>query len=165
VSLEVREPLLDHKLLEFAARVPVSLKLKHGQTKYLLRRILERHVPPSICERGKRGFEAPIGEWLRGPLSAMTSELLLDGRLRWRGIFEPREIARLWEEHRSGRAEHPHRLFQLVMLELWFRRFIDQAPTPVGTAATSAGLDCGGSQPAEPSPVWGRVARTATEAM
>ncbi len=128
VSLEAREPLLDHKLLEFAARVPVSLKLKDGQTKYLLRRILERRVPRSITERGKRGFAAPIGQWLRGPLAPMTTELLLDGRLRDRGIFNPREVSRLWEEHRTGRAEHPHRLWQLVMLELWFRQFIDHVP-------------------------------------
>jgi asparagine synthase (glutamine-hydrolysing) len=128
VSLEAREPLLDHKLLEFAARVPVSLKLKNRQTKYLLRRVLERRVPRSITERRKRGFAAPIGRWLRGPLATMTNELLLDGRLRDRGIFNPREVARIWEEHRTGRAEHPHRLWQLVMLELWFRQFIDAAP-------------------------------------
>ncbi len=70
VSLEAREPLLDHKLLEFAARVPSSLKLKNGRGKYLLRRALERRVPRAITERGKSGFAAPIGEWLRGPLAA-----------------------------------------------------------------------------------------------
>ncbi len=67
-SLEAREPLLDHRLLEFAACVPVSLKLRNGRSKYLLRRLLERHVPKSITDRRKRGFVAPIGEWLRGPL-------------------------------------------------------------------------------------------------
>jgi asparagine synthase (glutamine-hydrolysing) len=144
VSLEAREPLLDHKLLEFAARVPVSLKLKNGQSKYLLRRILDRRVPRSIIDRKKSGFAAPIGDWLRGPLSAMTTELLLDGRLRDRGIFEPREVTRLWDEHRTGRAEHPHRLWQLVMLELWFRQFIDHAPAlscvegPALSAATAS---------------------------
>lgn len=125
VSLEAREPLLDHKLLEFAARVPVSKKLKDGRSKYLLRRLLERKVPRSITERRKSGFAAPIGDWLRGPLADMASGLLLDGRLRDRGIFEPAEVQRLWDEHRSRRAEHPHRLWQLLMLELWFRTFID----------------------------------------
>jgi hypothetical protein len=62
----------------------------------------------------------------------MTNELLADGRLRDRGIFEPREVARLWDEHRTGRAEHPHRLWQLVMLELWFRQFIDRTPASAG---------------------------------
>jgi asparagine synthase (glutamine-hydrolysing) len=128
VSLEAREPLLDHRLLEFAARVPVALKLKDGQSKYLLRRILDRKVPRSIVERGKRGFAAPIGEWLRGPLAGMTHELLTDGRLRDRGVLDPRAVSRLWDEHRTRKAEHPHRLWQLVMLELWFRQFIDQVP-------------------------------------
>jgi asparagine synthase (glutamine-hydrolysing) len=125
VSLEAREPLLDHKLLEFAARVPSGLKLKNGRSKYLLKRALERRVPAPILERRKQGFEAPIAEWLRGPLEPMASSLLLDNRLRDRGILDAREVSRLWHEHRSGSADHRHRLWQLVMLELWFRRFVD----------------------------------------
>jgi len=100
--------------------------------------VLERRVPRSISERGKRGFAAPIGQWLRGPLAAMANELLLDGRLRDRGIFNPREVARIWDEHRTGRADHPHRLWQLVMLELWFRQFIDAAPAPTRRADAPA---------------------------
>lgn len=126
VSLEARDPLLDHKLLEFAARVPMALKLRNGRGKYLLRKVLEPRVPPEILERGKHGFEAPIGEWLRGPLAPMTESLLRDGRLRDRGIFEQREVSRLWSDHREGRADHRHRLWQLIMLELWFRQFIDR---------------------------------------
>jgi asparagine synthase (glutamine-hydrolysing) len=128
VSLEAREPLLDHKLLEFAARVPSSLKLRDGQGKYLLRRALDRRVPRAILERGKSGFAAPIAEWLRGPLASMTAELLTDGRLDRRGIFNTAEVRRLWSEHRGRRADHCHRLWQLVMLELWFRTFIDSRP-------------------------------------
>ena len=128
VSLEAREPLLDHRLLEFAARVPSSLKLKDGRGKYLLRKALQRKVPAEILERGKHGFEAPIGEWLRGPLAPMADALLGDGRLRDRGVFNDAEISRLWTEHRDGRADHRHRLWQLMMLELWFRQFIDRAP-------------------------------------
>jgi asparagine synthase (glutamine-hydrolysing) len=126
VSLEARDPLLDHKLLEFAARVPMALKLKNGRGKYLLRKVLQRRIPSEILERGKHGFEAPIGEWLRGPLAPMTDALLGDGRLRDRGIFDGREVARLWSEHREARADHRHRLWQLIMLELWFRQFIDR---------------------------------------
>jgi asparagine synthase (glutamine-hydrolysing) len=128
VSLEARDPLLDHRLLEFAATVPVSLKIKDGRGKYLLRRVLQRRLPAEILDRGKHGFEAPIGEWLRGPLVPMADALLGDGRLRDRGIFDDREVARLWTEHREKRADHRHRLWQLIMLELWFRRFVDQAP-------------------------------------
>ncbi len=128
VSLEAREPLLDHRLLEFAASVPSSLKLKEGRTKHLLRRVLDRRIPKHILERRKRGFDAPIGEWLRGPLRPMADALLEDGRLRERGIFNASEVTRLWTEHRTGRADHRHRLWQLLMLELWFRQFIDRAP-------------------------------------
>ncbi len=162
VSLEAREPLLDHKLLEFAARVPVSLKLKNGRSKYLLRRVLERRVPRSITDRPKRGFAAPIGEWLRGPLAPMTTELLLDGRLRDRGIFQPREIERLWDEHRSNRADHRHRLWQLVMLELWFRRFMDEAPRPSGEVIARA--DEAPGRDVRARATWSPAARAVTEA-
>ncbi len=135
VSLESREPLLDHKLLEFAATVPASLKLKNGRSKYLLRRLLERRIPKSIVNRPKHGFEAPTGEWLRGPLAPMVNDLLLDGRLRGRGIFDDREVARLWHEHRHGTDDHRHRLWSLVMLELWFRRFVDETPAARSEAA------------------------------
>jgi asparagine synthase (glutamine-hydrolysing) len=135
VSLEAREPMLDHKLLEFAARVPASLKLKDGRSKYLLRRLLERRVPRSITERDKSGFAAPIGEWLRGPLSALASDLLLDGRLKARGIFNDQEVSRLWSDHRTRRADHPHRLWQLLMLELWFRTFIDGCNASEGASS------------------------------
>jgi asparagine synthase (glutamine-hydrolysing) len=128
VSLEARDPLLDHHLLEFAATVPMPLKLKKGRGKYLLRKVLQRRLPAAILERGKQGFAAPIGEWLRGPLAPMAGSLLTDGRLRDRGVFDDREVTRLWHEHRAGRAVHRHRLWQLVMLELWFRQFIDRAP-------------------------------------
>jgi asparagine synthase (glutamine-hydrolysing) len=138
VGLEAREPLLDHKLLEFAATVPASLKLKHGRSKHLLRRLLEKHVPPSIVDRPKQGFAVPVAEWLRGPLSGMVTDLLQDGRLRDRGIFEPPAVTRLWDEHRSGRHDHGHRLWSLVMLELWFRQFVDGAARSSHTRTLAA---------------------------
>jgi asparagine synthase (glutamine-hydrolysing) len=125
VSLEARVPLLDHKLLEFAARVPASLKLRRGVSKYLLRRVLDRSVPRSILEGPKHGFTAPIGDWLRGPLKGLATELLLDGRLKDRGLFHAPAIGRLWDEHQQRRRDHQHRLWSLVMLELWFRQCVD----------------------------------------
>jgi asparagine synthase (glutamine-hydrolysing) len=125
VSLEAREPLLDHRLLEFAATVPSALKLKGGRSKYLLRRMLERRVPRAIVDRPKQGFAAPVGEWLRGPLAPMVDDLLLEPRFKNRGIFDDNAVARLWRAHRSGSADHRHRLWSLVMLELWFRTFVD----------------------------------------
>ena len=130
VSLEARVPLLDHKLLEFAATVPSSLKLKNGRSKHLLRRLLERDVPSSIVNRPKQGFAAPVGEWLRGPLSRMVTDVLQDGRLRDRGIFEPSAVRRLWVEHRTRQHDHGHKLWSLMMLELWFREFVDGASRP-----------------------------------
>ena len=110
VSLEAREPLLDHKLLEFAARVPASLKLKNGRSKYLLRRVLERRVPRSIVERKKSGFAAPIGEWLRGPLQAMTQRAAARRTpARSRHLRRQARSIALWREHRSrpGRSRPP----------------------------------------------------------
>jgi asparagine synthase (glutamine-hydrolysing) len=125
VSLEAREPLLDHRLLELSARIPSTLKLKNGTTKYLLRRLLERRVPRAIVERRKQGFDAPSGEWLRGPLNRLAGDLLTDGRLESRGLFRPQAIERMWHGHRNGTADHRQRIWQLVMLELWFRTFVD----------------------------------------
>jgi asparagine synthase (glutamine-hydrolysing) len=101
-------------------------------------------VPAAILERKKQGFDAPIADWLRGPLAPMTSSLLLDSRSRSRGIFDAREVSRLWDEHRMRRADHRHRLWQLVMLELWFRQFVDgspvQAPPPQPARAADVSL-------------------------
>ena len=133
-SLETRVPLLDHRLIEFAATVPTSLKLRGGSSKYLLRELLARRVPRAILDRPKRGFAAPIGEWLRGPLAGITQELLFDGRLDDRGIFHPPSVARLWNDHHRQRRDHRHRLWSLVMLELWFRQFVDSAPRPTRAA-------------------------------
>jgi len=118
-------PLLDHKLVEFVATVPASLKLRGGLNKYLLRRHLGRHVPPSIARRKKQGFAVPVNAWLRGPLAPLVDDLLLDNRLRDRGIFDAPKVTRLWNEHKSGRRDHGHRIWSLVMLELWFRQFVD----------------------------------------
>ena len=133
VSLEARDPLLDHKLLEFSATIPSTLKLRKGRSKHLLRKLLERYVPASIVNRPKQGFAAPVGEWLRGPLSGMVNELLQDGRLRDRGIFDPAAVRKLWVEHRTNERDHTHRLWSLVMLELWFRSYVDGALRPERT--------------------------------
>jgi asparagine synthase (glutamine-hydrolysing) len=133
VSLETREPLLDHKLLEYAATIPSSLKLRNGQTKYLLRKLLQRRLPQSILERPKQGFSAPIGKWLAGPLRGMGSDLLFDGRLSARGIFRDAAVRDVWDAHNAGRADHAQRLWSLLMLELWFREYIDGAAAPAAT--------------------------------
>jgi asparagine synthetase B (glutamine-hydrolysing) len=97
-------------------------------------------VPARILDRRKKGFEAPIAEWLRGPLAPMSEALLFDGRLRQRGLFKDREVSRLWDEHRTRRVDHRHRLWQLLMLELWFREFVDGTTrhTPARVEAPAA---------------------------
>jgi asparagine synthase (glutamine-hydrolysing) len=134
VSLETREPLLDHKLLEYAATIPSSLKLHQGTTKYLLRRLLQQRLPSAILERPKQGFAAPIGKWLAGPLRSLGDELLFSGRLEARGVFRQDVVRGVWEAHCSGRADHSHRLWSLLMLELWFREYVD------GTAASAVAV-------------------------
>ena len=89
---------------------------------------VRRRVPESILARPKQGFAAPIGQWLAGPLQRMGQDLLFDGRLARRGIVRDSAVRELWDDHRSGRADHKHRLWAVVMLELWFRAFIDGAP-------------------------------------
>ena len=133
VSLEAREPLLDHVLLELSARIPSALKLKNGTTKYLLRRLLERRVPRSIVERRKQGFDAPSGEWLRAPSKGLAGALLTDGRLESRGLFRQQEIERMWRGHCNGSADHRQRIWQLVMLELCSGR----SWTAIGTRPTA----------------------------
>jgi asparagine synthase (glutamine-hydrolysing) len=143
VSLESREPLLDHRLLEFAARVPASLKLRDGISKYLLRRLLAARLPAPVLARGKQGFAAPIAEWLRGPLRPMLQDLVGSRRSLERGVFEPAGVRRLLDEHGTGKADHRHRLWQLLMLELWFRQFADVGGWPAwqgpGSRAVIAG--------------------------
>ena len=138
VSLETREPLLDHKLLEYVATIPSSLKLRNGTTKYLLKRLLQRRLPPAILERPKQGFDPPVRQWLAGPLAGMAQELLFDGRLAGRGLLRDAEVRRLWTEHKDGRADHRHRLWAVMMLELWFREYIDQAPATIGSSVPVA---------------------------
>jgi len=125
-SLEVRSPLLDHRLVEFAARLPVRLKLRNATPKYLLRRAMAGVLPASVIARRKMGFGVPIEHWLRRELRDLAYDVLLDDRARQRGYFEPAAIRLMLDEHIAGRALHHTRLWNLLMLELWHRTFIDR---------------------------------------
>ena len=114
------------------------MKLRGRQGKYLLRRLLERRVPASIVNRPKHGFEAPIGEWLRTALKPLASDLFFDGRLQSRGVFQQQTVERLWHEHQSGAHDHRHRLWSLVMLELWFRQCAEGTMTRRSAAEVAA---------------------------
>ena len=126
-SLEVRAPLLDHKVIEFAATVSPDLKYRGGTSKYLLKRHLEGRVPRSVIYRRKQGFEIPLAAWLRGELREMAEDLLFSPRARGRGYVEPARARTLWQRHQRKVQDHSPELWMLMVLELWHRTFVDPA--------------------------------------
>ena len=121
-SLEGRSPFLDHELLEFVARLPTRLKLQGRQGKVLLREACADLLPPSIQNRPKRGFGAPIESWLRDPLRGIVHDLLLGKDARLLAYFSAQPIAAMVEAHQAGREDHGRRIWALLMLEAWLRR-------------------------------------------
>ena len=133
-SLETRVPLLDHKLVEFAATIPPELNIEGGVTKSVLKRALRRALPAGIIDRPKHGFAVPLGYWFRGKLGAYAYDILLGNRTRQRGLFQPRAIENLLQQHQRGKDFDLH-LWTLMSFELWARTFLDRNAASRSTAA------------------------------
>jgi asparagine synthase (glutamine-hydrolysing) len=126
VSLEGRVPYLDHRVVEFAWRLPLAMKVRDGQGKRILREVLYRYVPRGLIERPKTGFGPPIDSWLRGPLRDWAESLLEPGRLRQEGFFDPRPIRAVWADHLSGRHNRQYELWDVLMFQSWLEAHAKQ---------------------------------------
>jgi len=123
VALEARVPLIDHRVVEFAWRLPRHAKVRNGTSKWLLRQVLYRHVPQALVERPKMGFAIPLGDWLREPLRDWAENLLATARLREAGFFHVDAVRKVWDEHVSGRANRQYMLWNVLMFEAWRDRW------------------------------------------
>ena len=131
VSLEAREPLLDHRLLEFAWRLPMSMKLRNGGGKWILKNLLARYLPQSLIERPKMGFGLPIDHWLRGPLQGWAESLLDERRLREDGFFDVAAIRAKWTDYQLRRGEWPHYIWTVLMFQAWLDARRSETAPPV----------------------------------
>ena len=123
VSLETRIPFLDHRLVEFAASLPLSMKYQRGVGKKVLRRVLDRSVPRALVERPKQGFGVPLAVWLRGALRPWAEALLHRERLQREGIFQPEIIRQKWDAHLAGQADWHDELWDILMFQAWLEKY------------------------------------------
>jgi asparagine synthase (glutamine-hydrolysing) len=142
VSLETRVPFLDHRVVEFAWRLPQSMKVRDGQTKWAMRQVLYRHVPRAMIERPKQGFGVPITHWLRGELRDWAEALLDASRLRREGFFDPTIVRAKWQQHLSGEQNWHRQLWNVLMFQQWLEhQHASSIPLFTSPAADLAGME------------------------
>ncbi|MCA9187925.1 MAG: asparagine synthase (glutamine-hydrolyzing) [Pirellulaceae bacterium] len=143
-SLEVRSPLLDHRVVELAARMPSDAKIRGNAGKLVLRKLMQRHLPAATLRKPKQGFSVPLRDWFRGRLSSLVHDYLGPGGYLPEGIFSARQVARVLDEHRQGRVDHANRLWLLLTLAAWNRQY-QSGGRESAMASVSAGSDVPGA--------------------
>src|SRR5690606_24707292 len=121
-SLETRIPMLNHRVIELAWRLPLDYKIHNGEGKWLLRQILYRHVPKELIERPKMGFGIPLGTWQRGPLRGWDEELIYERRLDSEGYFHPKPIGQMWAQQLNGKSNVQYALWDILMFQAWLEQ-------------------------------------------
>jgi asparagine synthase (glutamine-hydrolysing) len=123
ISLEAREPLLDHRLVEFAWKLPHHCKVRDGVGKWILKQALYKYVPKELLDRPKKGFGVPMAAWLRGPLRDWAEALIAPERIRREGFLESKYVEKLWRDHVSARDDHQYALWGILMFQSWLERY------------------------------------------
>lgn len=124
VGLETRVPLLDHRVVEHMWSVPVQMKIRQGQSKWLLRRLLQKHIPDHLLDRPKMGFAVPLGDWLRGPLRDWAESLLSESSLKSTGLFHPTPVREMWQRHLVGEINGHYALWSILSAQAWYERWM-----------------------------------------
>ena len=119
VSLESRIPFLDHRVVEFAWKLPKTFKYRDQTTKWILRQVLYKYVPPELVERPKMGFGVPIGDWIKGPLKDWAGDLLSENTLKKEGYFDYKVIRKMWDEHQTTKRNWQYQLWDILMFQSW----------------------------------------------
>jgi asparagine synthase (glutamine-hydrolysing) len=137
VSLESREPLLDHRVVELSFRLPLHMKIRNGEGKWILRRVMEKYVPPGLLPRRKMGFSIPMDVWLRGPLREWAEELLDARALAEEGFFDGESIRAHWRQHLDGAHDWQNHLWTILMFEAWWREWQSAEPAACESPAAA----------------------------
>ena len=124
-SMEARMPMLDYRLVEYIAKIPSEYKIHHGETKYILKKLAEKILPYDIVYRKKQMFTVPIGEWLKGSLKEIAYKILLEEKTVSRGLFDYALVKNMLDLHVEGKANYTRQIRLLIIIELWFRIYID----------------------------------------